>query len=1423
MEYNFYSKIVSGIYAKKNKMKVISLFIACSVCFPTFSHSQTLKLHYGVTNDQAAANTVIDESGGGYNGTLKGSAKIATYDNQTVIDLGNSSGYVDMGSDVGTIIASLSDFTMRTKIYIPTTSTITDDGNFIWTFSNAENILSNAIGCMFLNAKQTRYAISKTNYSAESSISRSASFPQGSWEYVTYVQSGTVGKLYINGLLVASGDVTLLPKDIGATNYNWLGRSCYLGDKYLTDAKIADFRIYDGAFTNSEIATLDGAVTINSNAKLKINFDFTSLIDKVGNETASLGNNAQITTLGKMPVLSLGANSGYLDLGSGLGQIIAKLDSFTVSTNIYIPSSTTLGDNGNFIWTFANSTDLGTDQNGAAFLRANDTRYAISKTYYTAESQVTWATAFPKGVWKNVILTQDGSGLAKLYVDGDLKSSANLNIKLSNLGSTKYNFLGRSCYNGDVYLKNAYYNDFRIYEGAISEDSVASLSKKVTDLNKALYTQQIDSAIVSISFPNAVRQNIVLPSIVGNNVQVSWTSSDESVLTKTGTITRPKQGDSAVTVTLTGTFTKESVSVKHDYSVTIASQKSDQESVEQDVADLTLSGADNIYESISLPYETLEGSIVSWKSSDESYLSNEGKVIKLSAKGDGKKEITLTATAKKGTATATRNFTAYVAENENYACYLFAYFSGNDQSQEQIHYALSTDGYTYTPLNNSNPVISSDTIAIKKAVRDPHILRGNDGKTFYMVATDMKSSEGWASNDGIVLLKSTDLINWTHTAIDFPDTWPSRFDRTALTQVWAPQTIYDPSTGKYMVYYTIGESGQHYIIYYSYANDDFTTLTEPKVLYDHGSNTIDPDIVYANGAYNLFFKTESNGNGIQKATSPSLLGTWTANNKDLQQTTVAVEGSGVFKKINSDQWILMYDCYTSGYYQFCKSTDLNNFTWVCNSTTSSDFSPRHGTVIPITSEEAERLVSKWPSTSLVPAPVGANNKAVRSDYISIDKTAKTITIPVEYGTDLSSFDPQLYGTAGTSVTPSGEQNFASGAVNYTFTLNNSSVTYSVKAQISGNPILTGFHADPEVLYSKKTGRFYIYPTTDGYSGWAGYSFNVFSSPDLVHWEDEGTMLDLSSGDVSWATGNAWAPCIEEKETNGNYKYYFYYSGNTSNGKEIGVAVSTSPTGPFTDSGAPLVTTSPTGGGQQIDSDVFTDPISGKSYLYWGNSYMAGAELNDDMVSLKDGTTTVLTPAGGTSNTYAYREGTYVFYRKGLYYFLWSVDDTGSSNYHVAYGTSTSPLGPITVAANPIVIKEDAANEIYGTGHNAILQIPNKDEWYIVYHRINKNYLNNGPGYHREVCIDHLYFNEDGSIKQVIPTNKGVEPVTVDSTYATGINVVSNNSSKTLSKTLYYDINGYLISENSDLLLKGVYIKQLQYTDGSTKNEKFIKE
>ena len=615
-------------------------------------------------------------------------------------------------------------------------------------------------------------------------------------------------------------------------------------------------------------------------------------------------------------------------------------------------------------------------------------------------------------------------------------------------------------------------------------------------------------------------------------------------------------------------------------------------------------------------------------------------------------------------------------EEKDYAGYLFTYFTGNHISEEAVCFAVSTDGYSFYALNDNKPVLDSKVISSTGGVRDPHILRCEDGKTFYMVVTDMVSDNGWDSNRAMVMLKSTDLVNWSHSIINMQKRYKGQ---EKLKRVWAPQTIFDKEADQYMVYWSMQYEGGQDVIYYAYANEDFTDLTgEPQPLFIPADkkSCIDGDIVYKDGVYHLFYKTEGHGNGIKVATTRSLTsGEWKESPDYKQQTKEAVEGAGTFKLIGQDKYILMYDVYMKGAYQFTETTDLEHFK-VIDHAVSMDFHPRHGTVIPITRAELKRITDQWGK-------------------------------PEELG------------------------------------------------ELPQNPVLPGFHADPEVLYSKQTGKYYIYSTTDGQPGWGGWYFTAFSSPDLKNWTYEGVILDLRSPQVPWANGNAWAPAIEEKLIDGKYKYFFYYSGNPNDnsGKQIGVAVADSPTGPFKDMGQPIITDSPAGHGQQIDVDVFTDPMTGTPYIYWGNGYMAGAELNSDMVSVKKETIKELTPKGGSLKDYAYREAPYVFYRKGTYYFLWSVDDTGSPNYHVAYGTSDSPLGPIKVAKDPVVTLQNPEKEIYGPAHNSVVRKPGTDEWYIVYHRINKNYLDKdkGPGVHREVCIDRLEFNEDGTIKRVTLT------------------------------------------------------------------------
>lgn len=340
-----------------------------------------------------------------------------------------------------------------------------------------------------------------------------------------------------------------------------------------------------------------------------------------------------------------------------------------------------------------------------------------------------------------------------------------------------------------------------------------------------------------------------------------------------------------------------------------------------------------------------------------------------------------------------------------------------------------------------------------------------------------------------------------------------------------------------------------------------------------------------------------------------------------------------------------------------------------------------------------------------------------------------------------------------SVSVIGEPDFNS-EVSYSVNLKNGTKeTFTLTAVEWGNSPLGeyGVFGDPGII--ALDGKYYIYPTTDGINGWQSTLFHTFSSPDLIHWTDEGVILDFA--DIPWTGGvMAWAPSAVER----NGKYYFYYSGGRygfnetgkDGGRNIGVAVSDSPNGPFTDIGHPLVPAG-TKRGQMIDPQAFIDD-DGTPYLYWGNGGLYVAKLAEDMISL-DGEIHTITPDHFT-------EGVFVVKRGGKYYFTWSEGNTERADYRVRWGISNSPTE--RPEGSELLINRDLAEDerIMCTGHHSILNIPETDEWYVCYHRFNiPTTVNEGEGLyagsHREPALDKLEFDENGNLKAVRGTLTGV--------------------------------------------------------------------
>ncbi|MEO6759403.1 MAG: glycoside hydrolase family 43 protein [Saprospiraceae bacterium] len=284
-----------------------------------------------------------------------------------------------------------------------------------------------------------------------------------------------------------------------------------------------------------------------------------------------------------------------------------------------------------------------------------------------------------------------------------------------------------------------------------------------------------------------------------------------------------------------------------------------------------------------------------------------------------------------------------------------------------------------------------------------------------------------------------------------------------------------------------------------------------------------------------------------------------------------------------------------------------------------------------------------------------------------------------------------------------------------------------------NPIFPGWYADPEAAIFGKT--YWVYPT---YS--AKYEEQVFldafASPDLKTWTKHPHIIDTLA--VKWAKKAMWAPAIVKK----GRKYYLFFSANDVHPGEIGgigVAVAKRPEGPFKDLlGRPLIG-EVHNGAQPIDQFVYQDTDGAWYMIYGGWSHCNMVRLQPDFTGIlpfADGTWyKEITPKG-------YVEGPMLFRRQGKYYFMWSEGGWTGPDYRAAYAMSDSIGGPFERIGT--VLQQDMAVGT-GAGHHSVIQVPGRDEWYIVYHR---RPLGETAANHRVVCLDKMYFDERGLIKAV---------------------------------------------------------------------------
>lgn len=299
--------------------------------------------------------------------------------------------------------------------------------------------------------------------------------------------------------------------------------------------------------------------------------------------------------------------------------------------------------------------------------------------------------------------------------------------------------------------------------------------------------------------------------------------------------------------------------------------------------------------------------------------------------------------------------------------------------------------------------------------------------------------------------------------------------------------------------------------------------------------------------------------------------------------------------------------------------------------------------------------------------------------------------------------------------------------------------------MSGNPLFDGWYADPEGIIYDDT--YWIYPTWSDHYDRQTF-FDCFSSKDLTTWTKHAGILDTTS--VKWAKRAMWAPSVISKDG----KYYFFFGANDVHEGEIGgigVAVSDRPEGPYRDLlGKPLINDI-VNGAQPIDQFVFHD--GDEYYLYYGGwGHCNIARLNSDftaLIAFDDGDIyKEITPAN-------YVEGPFMLKRNNKYYFMWSEGGWTGPDYSVAYAIADSPFGPFNRIGK--ILQQDSLVAT-GAGHHSVVQIPNTDDYYMIYHR---RPLEETHGNHRATCIEKMIFDEKGFIQPVKLTFEGVEARVID--------------------------------------------------------------
>lgn len=300
-----------------------------------------------------------------------------------------------------------------------------------------------------------------------------------------------------------------------------------------------------------------------------------------------------------------------------------------------------------------------------------------------------------------------------------------------------------------------------------------------------------------------------------------------------------------------------------------------------------------------------------------------------------------------------------------YIGYLFVYFTGESEQGEQVYFAVSKDGLHWKDLNGGAPVLISSVG--EKGVRDPYILRTEEGNKYVIIATDLRiaSGKGWghATTLGsrcVVVWESTDLINWSKENLIEVGT-------TEAGCVWAPEAIYDEKNGDYMMFWAsnVKESGEDEPKQRIYCakTKDFHHFTEAVKYIERDNHVIDTTIVKEKDFYYRISKDETTKNIRIDRGADLLEGPFTSVVSPVLEQIIGVEGPIAFQFNDSLDWCVLVDQFATdgGYLPLVTGGLAGGEYKVLNAENyhMGNTKKRHGSVLKLTQKEYDALLKRY--------------------------------------------------------------------------------------------------------------------------------------------------------------------------------------------------------------------------------------------------------------------------------------------------------------------------------------------------------------------------------------------------------------------------------------------------------------------------------